>query len=406
MSIPLNPDYSHHKIYQSDTNKIGPDSVNFGILAPVSEFPIYSGEIIAASDLAVDLVNQHGGINGKRLVMLRADDKENTPVSARLAQQLVNDYKVQAIIGPGTSQSTVEILREVSKLNGVPLISQSASSMVLTELAGEYPFWRMVSNNRQQLELITDFLDQKLGHKRIQLITGRDIYSREMVEGITSYYANVPDGVVEHLAISDKVYLDVMDLSEEIEAMQKQGVSAIVVTLVNAQVAGMIRKIKHNWQGKYPVILIGDTVTPKYLEDAELGDINACIFSYVGTQGDLDPGLSKQIQSAIQTKATGFDGAYVYDATMILAMAKVLQLEFKLPVKQAVQAITGDGVRIGPEDFPDIKALYSKHKSFSYYGFSGRVHFNDRGDNLTAYKKIYSLARKPEDTGTKCMQAP
>jgi ABC-type branched-subunit amino acid transport system substrate-binding protein len=404
MSIPLNGDYSSFKIYQSDSNPIGPDTINFGILAPITEFPTYSGEIIAAADLAAELINQQGGINGKRLSILRADDKENTEVSARLARELVEKYRVQAIIGPATSNSTLDVLQKVTLPTGVPLISQAASSMVLTDIAAGHPFWRMVANNQQQIGLITELLHQQMGHQRIFLVTGRDIYGRELKAGIEEYFAKQKNSKTFHLAISDKVFLEVMDLTDEIKAMQQQGVTAIVLTLVNSQVAPMIRKIKKTWQGPYPIILIADTVTPKYLEEANLGDINACIFSYVGTNHDLDPSLSQKIEAAIKTKATGFDGAYVYDATIILAMAKVLQQNFNLPIKSAVEVITGDGYPINPNDFSRIKTLYPQHKSFSFYGYSGRVHFNDKGDNLSAFKTIYSLAQNPAETQKRCIQ--
>jgi ABC-type branched-subunit amino acid transport system substrate-binding protein len=403
MSIPVNSDFSSYKIYQSNTNPIGPNTINFGILAPITEFPTYSGEIIAAADLAAAYVNQQGGIHGRRLAILRADDKENTEVSVRLAKQLVEQYRVAAIIGPATSNSTLDVLQKVTMPADIPLISQAASSMVLTEVARGKPFWRMVANNQQQVDLITRFLHQQQGHQRIFLITGRDIYSRELQQGIERYFAEQPQTKTFHLAISDKVFLDVMNLEDELRAMQQQGVTAIVLTLVNAQVAPMIRKIKRVWKDRYPVILVADTVTPRYLEEADLGDINACIFSYVGSQSDLEPGLSQKIRSAIQTDATGFDGAYVYDATLILAMAKVLEHEFQLPIKQAVETIAGDGFRITPKDFANLKTLYPTHKSFSYYGYSGRVHFNDKGDNLTAFKKIYSLARNPQSTRRWCM---
>ncbi|WP_196140773.1 ABC transporter substrate-binding protein [Aliikangiella sp. G2MR2-5] len=401
--IPLNKGYSHHTIHQSATNPINDTSVNFGIMAPISEFPVYSAEIIAAADMAANFVNQNGGIDGRRLVILRADDKENTPVSARLARELVDKYRVEAIIGPATSNSVVDVLQQVTIPNNIPLITQSASSMVLTDIGGKHAFWRMVANNQQQLDLMTDFIHKKSGHRRIFLITGRDIYSQEIASGLKAYFSEVSNGWVEHLAISDLVHLGGMDLLSEIKMVQKQKATAVIITLTNAQVKDMIKKIRRHWLGKYPLILVGDTVTPKYLIDSNPGDISACIFSFVGTQQDMDKSLSLNIAEAITTKATGFDGAYIYDSTMIMAMAKVLAKEFDLSTKEAVNLIASDGYPINYSDFPKIIELYRQHKKFSYTGFSGRVLFDELGNNLTAYAKIYSIAEDPAESKKACV---
>jgi len=403
INIPLNDNYSQHTIHQLTSNKIDDKTINFGILAPISEFPIYSAEIIAAADMAAQLVNKNGGINGRWLVILRADDRENTPVSAMLAKQLVEDYKVEAIIGPATSNSVADVLRQVAIPNNIPIISQAASSMLLSEIGGDHAFWRMVANNSQQLNLMVDYLHQQLDHDKVFLITGRDIYSREIASGLTDYFEQVESGWTDQLAISDLVYLAEMNLEQEIKSFQKQGVTAVVITLVNDQVQEMIQKIQQHWEGKYPIIMVGDTVTPKYLIDAELGDISACIFSYVGTPKDLQASLGEKIAKAIDTNATGFDSAYIFDATMILSMAKVLSEKFNLPMKQAVQLLTGDGHPIKHSDFSILPDLYQQHRVFSYYGFSGRVHFNQQGDNLTAYTKVYSIANDPKQTQKHCI---
>ena len=403
INIPLKEDYSQHTIHQSKTNRVDDESVNFGIMAPISEFPVYSAEIIAASDMAAEFINTNGGINGRRLVILRADDKESTPVSALLAEQLIKEHRVEAIIGPATSDSVVDVLQQVTIPNKVPLISQAASSNVLSEVGGNYQFWRMVANNEQQLKLMSDYLHKQLKHKRVYLMTGRDIYSREIADGLTEYFDSLENGWVGQLAISDLVHLAEMSFAKEIKSIQEQGVTTIVITLVNAQVKDMIRKIQQHWSGKYPIIMVGDTVTPKYLVDAHLGDINSCIFSYVGTQSDLKPALSNKISEAIDTIATGFDGAYVFDATMILSMAKILSEKFDLSIKQAVSLIASDGHPIKFTDFAKLVDLYRQHKSFSYFGYSGRVLFNAKGDNLTAYSKVYSIGNNPASTREHCI---
>lgn len=398
MNIPLEVDYSNYRIYQPSNNKIDDKSIQFGIITPISMFPIYSAEIITAADLAAEYINKHGGVNNKRLVILRADDHENTPVSARLARELIDDYSAEALIGPATSDSVSDVLEKVAVPKGVPLITQAASAMKLSAMGQQGLFWRMVANNKQQVDLIAQHLHKTLGHKRVFVISGRDIYSKEITQGLTKYYQAIDGGWINHLAISSLVYLEGMNLEEEIKSIQSQNISAIIITLPTAQMTAIIKKIRDHWQGTYPLLMAADTVKPKYLYDAKLGDITQCILTYVSSPTELAPELRDQITSILNRDSAGFDAAYVYDAVIILAMAKELSAKFGLNLKQAVNLIASDGFPITHYDYPEITALYKKHKKFSYSGYSGRIHFNEQGDNLTANMKIYALASEKQNS--------
>jgi len=185
-----------------------------------------------------------------------------------------------------------------------------------------------------------------------------------------------------------------MSLEDELQSFQQNGGTAIIVTVTNNQVRGVLKQIEKFWQGKFPIIMVGDVVTPKYLIETPMGKISQCVVTYVGSPEDFDPKLERHISSVLEIDSARFDTAYMYDATMILAMAKTLSHHFNLTMKQAVSRIASDGHPIQYTDYPNIKALYAKHQRFSYHGYSGRVHFNDKGDNLTAFTRIYPLAKK------------
>ena len=394
MSIPVNPNLESFGIHQSADNEIDQDTVQFALFAPISEFPAYSAEIVVAAEMAIEQINLSGGVLGKRLVLLRADDKENTPVSAALAKQLAEEFNVSGFIGPSTSDSVIDVLEQVAIPHQIPLITQGASTMRLTAIAGDHPFWRMTTNNQQQVELITDFLTNQRQHKKILLITGRDLYSEEIAAGVKAHFEKIDNSMVEQLSISNLVYIDVMNLERDLANAQKKGVTAIVTTLVNQQVKGLMEKVKRHWKGAFPTIVIGDTVTPKYLMDAKLGKITACIFSYDGSHGGFSPEMNRRIESIIDTQATGIHGAYIFDAVMLQAMAKVVAERFNLPFKQAMEKITGNGKKISPDDYANIEALFKQYGELSYHGYSGRVHFSDKGDNLSAKQSMYSIGDK------------
>lgn len=402
MNIPLTEHYSQKGIFQSDTNKISEHTINFGILAPISSFPAYSGEIIAAADLATQHINKYGGINGKRLVMIRADDEENTPVSAELAKTLIEQYQAQALFGPATSTSVAYILEQVLSNHSVPLITQGASAVKLSELAGDAPFWRMIANNHQQVEQMVNHVHNKLNHKKVFVIKGRDIYSQEIGSGIKKLMQMHPDTKVDDLTLSSLVDIEGMNLSEEVSNIQAQGYTAIIITLANHQMTDILRKISEHWKGDFPLILAADTAKPTYLLNANLGDIYHCTLTYVSTPAELDPEIRNKITSLLNVDSAAFDAAYIYDAIVIIAMAKQLELHYDIDLKAAVNKIAGNGHPISHLDYPDIVKLYKTHKNFSYSGYSGRVWFNQHGDNIKAIMDIIPLL--PLETTPDCLR--
>ncbi|NVK88007.1 MAG: amino acid ABC transporter substrate-binding protein [Gammaproteobacteria bacterium] len=392
MNIPLERDRGSMVITQPDNNKMATDTIHFAILAPISSFPVYSGEIIAAADVATEWINRHGGIRGKRLVVLRADDEENTPVSARLAHTLITDYDVQALVGPATSNSVEDVLKKVAIPKKIPLITQAASAVELAHLSKQQLFWRMVANNEQQVTFIHQFLTEQMNHRKLYVVAGRDLYSQELLAGLENKMTGVAGGVIEHLSLSHLVYLEGMNLQEEVNRIQDSGATAIVITLPTAQMNAMLKKIRTHWRGDLPLILAADTVKPKYIRDAELGTIAQCIYTYVASPADLNPTLRDSIKALLNRDSAGFDAAYVHDAVVLLAMANTLVAEFNIDYKDAMQALTGTGQTISHKDYQNISALYKKHGQLQYSGFSGRIQFNEFGENLAAQLKIYSIA--------------
>ena len=83
-------------------------------------------------------------------------------------------------------------------------------------------------------------------------------------------------------------------------------------------------------------------------------------------------------------------------------MAKQLELHYDIDLKAAVNKIAGNGHPISHLDYPDIVKLYKTHKNFSYSGYSGRVWFNQHGDNIKAIMDIIPLL--PLETTPDCLR--
>ena len=87
--------------------------------------------------MAADQINQAGGINGRRIDVVISDDKGSPEEAAKLTAKLIDQDKVVAIIGGGTSGNSRAAPKAQS--SHVPLISPSSTDPAVT-LVGDYIF--------------------------------------------------------------------------------------------------------------------------------------------------------------------------------------------------------------------------------------------------------------------------
>lgn len=119
---------------------------------------------------AAELARQHihkaasglPGINGgpsRPLVLLVCDDAQD---SLRAARHLANDLHVPGIIGPAFSGVTTNVAKEVTIPAGTLIISPSATSPTLTELADNGLVWRTAPSDAIQSLAMVQAISTKL----------------------------------------------------------------------------------------------------------------------------------------------------------------------------------------------------------------------------------------------------
>jgi branched-chain amino acid transport system substrate-binding protein len=115
-----------------------------------------------AATLAIEQINAVGGIpaapgsdEARPLVMVSCDETTNL---VRAAEHLVKDLKVPAIVGPNTSQDTLDVSTKVTVPNGVVVITPTAVASSITSLNDKDLTWLMVPSDVQRAPLMIDQL--------------------------------------------------------------------------------------------------------------------------------------------------------------------------------------------------------------------------------------------------------
>ncbi len=219
----------------TETIRVG---VFFDMTGATSSFGIASTNGIK---LAVNEINDSGGINGKRLKIYLEDD-EGRPENARtVVQKLINENKVHAILGEVSSTNSLAAA-PVAQEAKIPMISPASTNMKVTEV-GDYIF-RTCFHDPFQGEAMAKFAFYQLKARRIAIF--RDVtsdYSKGLSENFTSTFRKLGGKIV---ATETYAYRD-QDFNSQLVKMRRQTPDALYIPGYYSEVgviAKQARKLK------------------------------------------------------------------------------------------------------------------------------------------------------------------
>ena len=132
--------------------------------------------------MAVEEINQAGGINGRKLDVVIEDDQGNAELAATRAGKLIDNDKVIAVIAGGTSGNS-RAGAPKAQVSHVPLISPSATDPAVTQI-GDYIF-RVCYIDAFQGEVMAKFAFGTLNAKKAAILFDFNApYSR----GLTDFF--------------------------------------------------------------------------------------------------------------------------------------------------------------------------------------------------------------------------
>jgi branched-chain amino acid transport system substrate-binding protein len=132
--------------------------------------------------LAIDQINDAGGVLGKKLELIYEDDLSKQGESATIVKKLISRDKVVAILGEVASGRSLEAAR-ICQDNKIPQISPSSTNPKVTE-TGDYIF-RVCFTDPFQGKLLAEFGLKTLKAKRVAMLT--DLASAYSV-GLADYF--------------------------------------------------------------------------------------------------------------------------------------------------------------------------------------------------------------------------
>lgn len=149
----------------SDIIKIG---MNLEITGNVAS---YGSSIAAGAELAIEEINENGGIDGRKIEFVKVDNKSQNDESVTAAYRLATQEKVDVMIAPATSGNVLATV-QIANENKIPTVTASGTAPNLTENAdgsiNEYIFRTCFIDPFQGI-VAANFATEELGVKNVAI---------------------------------------------------------------------------------------------------------------------------------------------------------------------------------------------------------------------------------------------
>ncbi|MGL5615451.1 MAG: ABC transporter substrate-binding protein [Sarcina sp.] len=147
----------------------GVEEIKIGTIAPltgkVSSFGQSAKEGI---ELAEKQINEDGGVNGKKVKFLIEDDQGDQNVALNVFNKLVDQNKVNVILGPLTSAPTLAVSPKAASYK-IPMLTPAATEPTVTNIGGGYVF-RGCYIDSFQGEVMSKFAKETLKKENVAIL--------------------------------------------------------------------------------------------------------------------------------------------------------------------------------------------------------------------------------------------
>ena len=312
----------------------------------------YGKSMLSGFELAVEEANKAGGIDGKQIKVVTADNKSEPSESGNAATKLVTQNKVVAVVGPATS-GCVAAEEPVLTANKVPLIAPCATApgITLTKDGKTKDFvFRACFIDPYQGDIMAQFAAKDLKVKKVAILhDSSSDYSKGLAEVFTKVFTAAGGQITTDEAFLSK---DV-DFKASLTKIKATNPEAIYIPGYYEEVSKIIKQAREIGLD-CPLMGSDGWDSPKLVEVAGKEACNKGYFTNAYTAEDKDPGVQKFVK-AYQAKFNKVPDVFAmqgYNAALVLFNA----------VKTAK---TTDGAKLA-EAIAKTKDLQVANGKFSY----------------------------------------
>ena len=334
--------------------------LKIGTMSPLTgPYAADGNDIRQGAEIAVEVVNEAGGIPGFSKIEVVSEDTACDPKQAVAAANKLINEKVPAVVGAYCSSSTIPASETLAEEN-IFMLTPASTNPKVTERGLKYMF-RTCGRDDHQAPAAVKFMKDVEGVKTIFIVDDKTTYSQGLAEGVAAAAEAAGIQVLEH----DHVNQGDKDYSAVLTKVKAANPDLFYISLQNSA-TGALMVIQAKRMGIDAILMGQDAVYhPKLIEIAK-GDAEGmyCTFGAI----DKDAPKYKEFLAKYKAKTGNEPGAYsayAFDSATAYLMA----------VKAA-----------GTTDPAKVRDELLK---LDFTGASKQINYQENGDsgsNYTVYK--------------------
>ena len=340
-------------------------------------------------ELAIRHINEGGGVLGQPVTFVLADPSFDPEEAVEVARRLIEDDGVHAIVGPTSSANSLPVAEQVAGPAGIPLISPSATSPLLTVADDRDFFFRTALSDIAQGPVLAR-LTRERGFDNVGVLYRDDAWGR----GLHETFAAAWDGALSAVAVDPDAATHLPALRETAAG----GAQALVVITFAAEAETILREALES--GLYDQFVFGDAARRLALVQTLGGDRLGEMY---GTAGVAPPGgAAQEAWDAAYREAYGELPVtpYVrgtYDAAVAIALAAQAAGSLDgAAIRDQLRAIgggPGEVVIAGPEGVARALEVLGDGGAVDYEGASVSLDWDEHGDLRRGHIGIWRFTK-------------
>lgn len=244
--------------------------------------------------LAFKEINEKGGINGKKISLVIADNKSEASEAANAVTKLITQDKVVALIGPVTSSNLIATT-QIATDKKIPVLTPTATSPKATFENGKVKemIFRSCFIDPFQGEVMARFAAESLKVKTAAIyVDNSSDYSKGLAEVFRAAFTKMGGQIVAEEAFLQKD----TDFKSAITKIKAANPDVIFVPAYYQEV-GMIIKQAREMGVTIPMIGTDGWDSPKLVEIAGPAALNNTFFSNHYSADDKDPHIQAFVEA-------------------------------------------------------------------------------------------------------------
>lgn len=364
--------------------------LKIGYLLPsTGDLSFLGPPMIKGVELAVSQLNEAGGFDGKNIVLVGADDGTDEDVASASVDRLLEEEKVDAIIGAAGTSITLAVIDKISGANVVEC-SPSNTGANLTDYDDNGYYFRTAPPDNLQGPALAEVIVGD-GHEDVAIIGLNNDYGK----GLAGF---IKEGLEEGGAtVSEEVFYDPKGTSFDADVQKIAAANPQAVVIVGYPDTGgqVLQSMIKEGIGpdNVPVYVTDGMQSDKLYEKVDPGN-PAVTEGIKGTAPSAAPeGGAANFPDDFSKFAPGTDtifSAHAYDCAVVIALAAAAAgTDDPSKFVDEMNAVTKDGEACSTID--DCLEAAAAGDDIDYDGAAGPLDFAEKGEPAAGAYDVYEF---------------